>query len=256
MHDVVVAFSGGVDSSFLLRVATDAVPGRLVALTTVSPTNPEEDTAEAAELARDLGVDHVIVHANELEIPGYAANPVDRCFHCKTNLYEIAERVAAERGIRWIADGVNLDDLGDYRPGLRAATERGVRHPLVETELGKEGIRMLSRSLGLRSWDRPASPCLSSRFAYGTAITLDGLDRVARGEKLLHEKGFRECRVRSLGERARVEVSPSEVSRILGTPLGAEIVAALEGFGFAEVEIDPEGFRSGKLNRGIAAAAR
>ena len=175
MDRVLVCFSGGVDSSFLLRVAHDVLGARAIALTTVSPTNPDEDTEDAVALARDLSVEHVVVHANELEIPNYRENPTNRCYFCKSNLYEIAAAEAERRGIPWIVDGVNRDDLGDYRPGLKAAEERTIRHPLAEVGMTKQEIRDASRGLGLSTFDRPASPCLSSRFPYGTEITLDGL---------------------------------------------------------------------------------
>ncbi len=248
MDRVLVCFSGGVDSSFLVRVAHDVLGDRAVALTTVSPTNPEEDTAEAIALARDLGLAHVVIHANELEIPSYKENPTNRCYFCKSNLYAIAETEAQRRNIRWIVDGVNLDDLGDYRPGLQAASERTVRHPLAEASLSKSEIRARSRVLGLRTHDRPSSPCLSSRFPYGTEITLAGLDRVARGEQWLHTHGFRECRVRYYGERARIEVPVHEIERLAGDPLRSELDTAFRRIGFREIEIDPRGFRSGSLN--------
>lgn len=247
----ILAFSGGVDSSFLLRVAADVQQDRLVALTTVSPTNPEEDTADALALARELGVEHVVVHANELDIPGYRENPVDRCYFCKTNLYEIADVEAARRGIRWILDGVNTDDLGDYRPGIRAAEERRVRHPLAEAGLSKKEIREASRALGLRSWDRPSSPCLSSRFPYGTPITPTGLAQVARAEKLLHEEGFRTCRVRHLERTARIEVPLADLPRLVDPVVRERIVAGLREIGYRFVSVDLEGFRSGSLNRGL-----
>jgi uncharacterized protein len=248
MRRILVCFSGGVDSSFLVRVAHGVLGDRVLALTTISPTNPEEDTAEAMALAEELGLPHVVVHANELEIPGYRENPTNRCYFCKSSLFDIAAAEAARRSIPWIADGVNLDDLGDYRPGLRAAGERSIRHPLAEAGLFKSEIREASRQLGLRSSDRPASPCLSSRFPYGTEITLEGLERVARGEKWLRARGFRECRVRYYGQRARIEVSAAEVARLSNEPLRHELEAAFRDLGFREVDIDPRGFRSGRLN--------
>jgi len=251
MKRVLVCFSGGVDSSLMTRVARNVLGEDAVALTTVSPTNPDEDTAEAVELARQLRIEHVIVHANELEIPNYRENPIDRCYFCKSNLYEIATVEAARREIPWIIDGVNADDLADYRPGLRAAAERTIRHPLAEAALGKQEIRELSRVLGLRTFDRPASPCLSSRFPYGTAITLDGLARVSQGEKWLRAHGFRECRVRYYGGRARVEVPRDEIARLSASPLRDQLEAHLRSVGFTEVEIDPRGFRSGRLNEAL-----
>jgi pyridinium-3,5-biscarboxylic acid mononucleotide sulfurtransferase len=251
MDRVLVCFSGGVDSSFLVRVAHDVLPRRVTALTTVSPTNPDEDTADAIALGRELAVEHVVVHANELEIPNYRENPTNRCYFCKSNLYEIAAAESARRGGPWIVDGVNADDLGDYRPGLKAAAERTIRHPLAEVGLTKREIRAASRELGLATFDRPASPCLSSRFPYGTAITLEGLGRVARGEKWLRARGFRECRVRYYGERARVEVPRGDLDRLRAEPLKSELEAELRKIGFRDVEIDPRGFRSGSLNEAL-----
>ena len=248
MRRVLVCFSGGVDSSFMVRVAHDVLGSDAIALTTVSPTNPDEDTEEAIALAREIGIEHVVIHANELEIPNYAENPTNRCYFCKSNLYEIAASEADRREVPWIIDGVNKDDLGDYRPGLQAAAERRIRHPLADVGFTKQEIREESRKLGLRTFDRPASPCLSSRFPYGTAITLDGLARVASGEKWLRAHGFRECRVRYHGDRARIEVPVADVSRLQAEPLRGELVAHLREIGFREVEIDPRGFRSGSLN--------
>jgi uncharacterized protein len=248
MPSALVAVSGGVDSSFLLRVAHDVLGDRLSALTTVSPTNPEEDTAAAAALARTLGVDHLVIDQNELEIPGYAANPVNRCYLCKDRLYDICAEQAAARGCAVILDGVNLDDLGDYRPGLRAAEEHGVRHPLVEAGLRKAELREISRVLGLATWDKPASPCLSSRFPYGRSITLEGLRRVAAAEQALHALGFRELRVRAHGDAARVELPADDLPRLADPVLRATVLDGVRAAGFREVTVDPEGFRSGRLN--------
>jgi pyridinium-3,5-biscarboxylic acid mononucleotide sulfurtransferase len=251
LESALLAFSGGVDSSFLLRVAHDVLGERLTALTSVSPTNPEADTAQAVDLARSLGVRHVIVESNELEVPGYAANPINRCYLCKDRLYEICAGEARQRGIAVIVDGVNVDDLGDYRPGLRAADEYGVRHPLVEANLRKSELRELSRTLGLATWDRPASPCLSSRFPYGTEITGERLRMVAQAEDALQRLGFREVRVRFHGDVARIEVGRDELARLLDREVRADAAQAVRGAGFRYVTVDLDGFRSGSLNAAV-----
>jgi pyridinium-3,5-biscarboxylic acid mononucleotide sulfurtransferase len=256
MERVLVCFSGGVDSSFLLRVAHDVLGDRALALTTVSPTNPEEDTEQAITLATELGAEHVVIHANELDIPNYRENPVNRCYFCKSNLYAIADAQAQRRAIGTIIDGVNADDLGDYRPGLKAAAERTIRHPLAEVGLTKREIREASRELGLSTFDRPASPCLSSRFPYGTEITIEGLERVAKGERWLRAHGTRECRVRYYGDRARVEVPLADVARLSQGTVRRELEAYFRDIGFGSVEIDPCGFRSGSLNESLSAADR
>ena len=251
MDRVLVAFSGGVDSSFLLRVAVDELKDGVVALTTRSPTAVDEDFELAVALAREFGVRHIIIDANELEIPGYAGNPTNRCYFCKDNLYEICAAEAPKLGIAHIVDGANLDDLGDYRPGLQAATEHRIRHPLVEAELTKQEIRDLSRAFGLRTWDKPSSPCLSSRFPYGTAITAEGLERVAGAERVLRRLGFPECRVRYHDQVARIEVPAARLSHIVDPEVRDEIIRELRALGFLYITVDLRGFRSGSLNEAL-----
>lgn len=256
MESVVVAFSGGVDSTLLVRAAADVRGLRLVALTTRSPTNTDDEIGEARALAKDFGVEHLVVDVDELETPGYAANPAHRCYLCKQTLYPECERVARERGFAFVADGVNTDDLGDWRPGLRAAAERGVRHPLVEAGLSKAMVRELSRGYGLPTADKPASPCLSSRFPYGIAITREGLARVAAAEAALRRLGFVELRVRSLGDAARVEVAVAEIDRFGDETTRSLARSAVLGAGFATVEISATPLRSGSLNDSLDAATR
>ncbi len=255
MENVMVAFSGGVDSTFVLKVARDTVGDRVTALTTTSPTMPEADRLSATEMARLVGARHILVESNELEVPGYAENPLNRCYICKFNLFTVCEAKAAELGIGEIVDGLNLDDLQDYRPGMKAASERHVRHPLVEAELSKREIRELSRSLGLPTWDRPASPCLSSRFPYGTEITLEGLRKVEQGEQMLRSLGFRVVRVRYHGDVARLEIDNREIARILEPELRELIDREFKRIGFRFVAVDLKGFRSGSLNEGLVDGA-
>jgi pyridinium-3,5-biscarboxylic acid mononucleotide sulfurtransferase len=215
---------------------------------------PEEDRRSALDMARMIGARHLMVGSNELEVPGYAENPLNRCYLCKQNLFMVCEAKAAELGIDEIVDGLNLDDLRDYRPGIKAAGEKRVRHPLVEAELTKAEIRELSRAMGLPTWDRPASPCLSSRFPYGTRITPEGLEQVERGERVLHAMGFRVARVRFHDDVARLEVENTEISRLLEPQTREAVDRELRKIGFRFVTVDLKGFRSGSLNEGLAVA--
>ena len=252
MQRVVVAYSGGVDSTFLLRVVTDIDGLEHVAVTTDSPTNTDEEIEEAKRLARTFGARHEVIAVNELETPGYAENPANRCYLCKQTPYPLCFERARAHGIDTVIDGVNTDDLGDYRPGLIAAGELGVRHPLVEAELDKTAVRELSAGYGLPTADRPASPCLSSRFPYGTRITRERLSRVAAAERGLHRLGFRELRVRHLESGARVEISADELPRLsANSDLRNRIARAVQQAGFSEVEISEHPLRSGSLNDAI-----
>jgi len=249
-RSALVCFSGGVDSTLLLRVAHDVLGDRCVALTAVSITMAASERTAARDLADGIGARLEVIESHELERPGFAQNPTDRCYHCKAELLEIARPRADALALAEVLIGTNLDDLGDHRPGLAAANERGARHPLVDAGLTKADVRALSRDLGLPTWDKPQLACLSSRFPYGTEITAERLQQVDGFEDALRALGFRQLRVRYHGEVARLEIDVADMPRALETR--EAIVKAGRAQGFTFVALDLAGFASGSLNQLIA----
>ncbi|GFP21814.1 pyridinium-3,5-biscarboxylic acid mononucleotide sulfurtransferase [Candidatus Hakubella thermalkaliphila] len=248
-EDLVVAYSGGVDSTLLLKVAQEVLGDRVVAVTALSPTYPEDELEFAREMVRVLGVKHILIISQELEDPGFVENSPLRCYYCKRELFGKLSQVAQELGIRRVAYGQNLDDLTDYRPGHRAAEEFQVCSPLREAGFNKEEIRKLSRELGLPTWDRPQQACLSSRFPYGLEITEERLEKVEKAESLLCSLGFTQLRVRIHDDyTARIEVPPSEFRRLIESEVRSQIVEGFRKLGFIYISLDLAGFRSGSAN--------
>lgn len=244
----VVAFSGGVDSALVLHVATAELGDRALGVTGRSESLAEREYAGAIDFADATGANHTIVETRELSDPHYAANPVNRCYFCKSELYSKLRAIADERGFAAIVDGFNLDDEGDWRPGRKAARENGVRSPLAEAGFTKADVRALARSLNLDVWDKPALACLSSRFPYGTPITLELLRQVDRAEQAVHDAGIRICRVRHHGEVARIEVPPLELAAFADAELRERVVAGVRAAGYRFVSLDLGGYVSGNLN--------
>jgi pyridinium-3,5-biscarboxylic acid mononucleotide sulfurtransferase len=255
MGRVAVAFSGGVDSALLLKVAHDVLGDDCIAVTAISLSFTPEEAEAARQMAEGFGVEHVLVHTNEMANPNYVANPTNRCYYCKFELFTEMEDVIAGRGIPWMLYGANADDAGDWRPGQQAAHEFGVKAPLMDVGLSKPEIRVLCRQLGVPVWSKPATPCLSSRIAYGIEVTPEALDRVGNAERYLRGLGFELFRVRHHDTIARIEIPKSEFPRLLEGDMMEGIVARFKELGYTYVTLDLQGFRSGSMNETMKAAS-
>ena len=251
MERALIAYSGGIDSTLVAKVAYDVLGDRALGVTAVSPSLLPEELEDAKIQAATIGISHELVNTHEMDNPNYTSNPVNRCYFCKSELHDTLKPLALKRGYPYVVDGLNADDLQDYRPGIQAAKERGARSPLAEVGITKLEVRQLSQGLGLPWWDKPAQPCLSSRFPYGEEITIEKLQRVGRAEIYLRNLGYHNLRVRSQGDTARIELAPEKIKEFVATTDLDKLVAKLQELGFIYVTLDLEGYRSGKLNQEI-----
>lgn len=253
MESVAVAFSGGADSALLLATCRETLGNEVLAVTASSSLYPRSFIERASRVCRSMGVEHVIIESNELKDPGFVANPPERCYLCKRELYGEIARIARGRGLRFVVDGTQADDVADYRPGMRAAEELGIKSPLLEAGLEKREIRILARKLDLETWDVPAGPCLASRVPYGQPIIPEKLEAIEKAETFLEDLGFRDLRVRYLENRtARIEVSPGQIPTLFADGVRKRVIDELKGMGFLYVTIDMEGYRTGSMNAALA----
>jgi uncharacterized protein len=248
MGQVIVAYSGGTDSAYLAWAAQQALGANAVAITADSASIPESHKRDAEHFVREFGIRHEYVETHEFDNPNYTKNDANRCFHCKDELFTVLAKLAADRGLTHIIYGVNKDDLGDYRPGQRAAQLHHVKAPLVDADLTKAEIRELSRQAGLPTWDRPAAACLSSRIPYGTPVTIDNIKKVEIGEEEIKALGFRQFRTRFHGELVRIEIAPEELPRALNLETTRQLTAIFKQLGYKYVTLDLEGYRQGSMN--------
>ncbi|NVL89427.1 MAG: ATP-dependent sacrificial sulfur transferase LarE [Desulfobacterales bacterium] len=248
---LLVAFSGGVDSSLLLTLAHEALGKRAVAATADSEIYPVRERDAAVKFTKDRGIEHIVFQSEETGIPDFVSNGPDRCYHCKSSLFQRLVKIAEERGIKHVAHGANADDIEDYRPGLQAAKEMGIVAPLVDAGLRKQDIRFLSKEMGLSTWDKPAMACLATRIPYGSPVTAEKLKMIKEAEAFLFERGVRQCRVRHHGSVARVEVEVPELRMIMADDLRKAIVHKFREIGFLHVAVDLEGYVSGSMNRAL-----